>query len=112
MHETLKPQLRQHRLRALEAVAITTTAAAFALTALLVSTGSAIESNPAAAGLFDAMGWAATGVLAVGVEAACFAVLRRHRERESVRGWALERKSAGDQRDVDILEAVIAELTN
>lgn len=69
------------RVRLAEAVALATTALAFAITVLLVTTGRAAEVNPAAAGLLDAVGWSLTGVLAVTVEAACFVYLGRHRGR-------------------------------
>lgn len=72
---------RSVTLRRLEGIALATTALAFAVTVLLVTTGAASEVNPAAAGLLSALGWSLTGVLAIAVEAACFAVLGRYRER-------------------------------
>lgn len=63
-------------LRALEAVAIGSTALAFNLTIFLVTTGRAFESNPIAAELVGSIGWTATGVVAVTALVAAFAVLR------------------------------------
>ena len=88
-----------NRVRTLEAVSIGTTAAAFAITVLLVSTGRAAEANPVALGLLDAVGWSLTGVLAIGVEAACFAYLGKHRadgrQRLAIRGRPLGEVDVG-----------------
>jgi len=68
------------RLWRLEAVAITSTVAAFILTALLVPTGPATESNAVAKVLLGTLGWTGAGILAIAVEGAIFAGYRRVHE--------------------------------
>jgi hypothetical protein len=73
------------RLRLLEIVSIGTTAAAFALTVVLVSTGRATELNPWGQwflGLLDwsVVAWSIAGVLGIAVEALAYRYLERHRD--------------------------------
>lgn len=56
-----------------------TTAAAFAITAILVSTGLASEANLVTAELLSTAGWTATGLLALAAATATFGYLQRHR---------------------------------
>jgi hypothetical protein len=70
----------QRALRGLEAVTHLTTAAAFVLTVVLVSTGVASEANLVTAELLSTAGWTATGLLALAVATVTFAYLQCHRE--------------------------------
>lgn len=73
-----------NRLRQLEAVAIASTAAAFAITVFLITTGRAVEVNPVASGLLGTFGWTSVGIFALAFEAATFAYLERVRKRDDV----------------------------
>jgi hypothetical protein len=65
--------------RLLEAVAHLTTAAAFVITILLVTTGVAEEANLVTATLLSSVGWTATGLLALVTMTVTFAFLERQR---------------------------------
>jgi outer membrane protein assembly factor BamB len=71
----------QRALRGLEAVTHLSTAGAFILTVVLVSTGVASEANLVTAELLSTAGWTATGLLALAVATVTFAYLQRHRRR-------------------------------
>jgi len=101
---------RKQWLRRLEIASIATTAAAFALTVALVTTQSAVESNPAAYALLDAAGWAVAGVIGIGVEVLAFAYLRRHVDQDTrleLVETILRRFSRGHEIMVDVGRVVL-----
>jgi hypothetical protein len=72
---------RRRRLRFLEATSHIATASAFVLTILLVSTAHAQELNGVASHLFGTVGFAGTGLLAIGVITVAFGYLDRRLDR-------------------------------
>jgi len=73
----LRQMHRTATIKRLEAIALGSTALAFALTVMLAGSAYAVESNPIARGLLDSVGWLGAGVLALVAEVLIFEGYRR-----------------------------------